>query len=232
VHTCDSEHLLSFWGAKAPSWQTANPAFGLLYGMPEKDYLRAFRYNRSTLQVDTSPVATSAVRSPDGMPGSHISLSANRGSNGIVWALVPKYNGQWDNVPGSLVAFDALTLHELWRDDDNIGFSKFTSPTIAGGKVFRPTFANKLIVYGLKNSPTTLPCYNIARKYENYTGPEGELGTSTGPESVAPDGVGHFQHFQAGSIYWTPTTCAREIHGGIHDEWQALGRESSVLGYP
>lgn len=225
-------------------WQNANPSYDLIYGMPEKDYLRAFRYDHATHQVTTTAAAVSTVRSPDGMPGSHLSLSANGAGHGIVWALVPKFDGQWRNVPGSLVAFDALTLHELWRDDDNIGFSKFTSPTIAGGKVFRPTFGNKLVVYGLRSSPANIPCYNIAQKYQNYTGVDGLLGASTTGELVAPDGVGHYQHYQAasaslipydtagGSIYWTPTTCAHVVQGPIHMKWAAIGWERSPEGYP
>jgi hypothetical protein len=67
-------------------------------------------------------------------------------------------------VPGRLIAFDALTLKELWRDDANDGFMKFTPPTVAGGKVFRPVYDNiaqthdsfdHLIVYGLRTAPTS-----------------------------------------------------------------------------
>ena len=213
-------------------WDGANPSYGLIYGMPEKDFLRAFPYLHATGQVNTSPLATSSVRSPDGMPGTPLSLSANGNTAGIIWASIPKVDGQWQNVPGRLVAFDALTLKELWRDDDDIGFAKFTPVTAAGGKVFRPTFANKLIVYGLTGSPGATPCYNIAQKYENYTGPDGFLGNPTTAETVAPDGIGHYQHFQGGSIYWTPATCAWEVHGAIRDEWSSLGWERSVLGYP
>jgi hypothetical protein len=213
-------------------WDDANASYGLLYGMPEKDYLRAFRYNRATHTLDTTPTVMSSLRSPDGMPGSFLALSAHGNADGIIWASVPKSDGQWQNVPGRLVAFDAFTLHELWRDDDDIAFPKFTPPTVAGGKVFRPTFADKLIVYGLKAGPDPAPCYDIAQKYQNYTGVDGLLGAPTIPESIAPDGVGHYRHYQGGSIYWTPTTCADEVHGAIRDKWQALGWETSVLGYP
>jgi len=213
-------------------WDGANTSFGLLYGMPEKDFLRAFRYDHSSHELSTTPFAVSSLRSPDGMPGSSLSLSANGNSGGIIWASMPKMDGQYVNVPGRLVAFDALTLKEIWRDDDNMGFPKFTSPTVAGGKIFRPTFADKLIVYGLKSGPDQDPCYNIAQKYENYTGQNGMLGQVTTPESTAPDGVGHFEHFQGGSIYWTPSTCAHEVHGSIRGLWQNLGWERSILGYP
>ena len=213
-------------------WASANPAHGLLYGMPEKDYLRAFGYDNAAHQLSSAPVARSATRSPDGMPGSFLSISSNGARDGIVWADMPEHDGQWQNGPGRLVAFDAITLKELWRDDDDIGFAKFNPPTVAGGKVFRPTFADKLLVYGLKQGTTATPCYNIAQKYQNFSGPDGLLGNSTGPEAVAPDNLGHFQHFQGGSIYWTPATCAWEINGLIHALWASMGWERSALGYP
>jgi hypothetical protein len=231
-------------------WDVANPAFGLLYGMPEKDFLRSFRYSHSTHQLDASPFAVSSVRSPDGMPGSHLSLSANGSSGGIVWASVPKSDGQWINGPGSLVAFDAITLKEIWRDDDNVAFAKFNSPTVAGGKVFRPTFANKVIVYGLRSTPATTPCYSIEQKYQNYAYENGLLGDDTSKvDQVAADRVGRFRTYARGNepiitpvsdtrnqpngaIYWTPSTCAHEVHGAIYHKWSALGLEKGRLGYP
>lgn len=58
------------------------------------------------------------------------------------------------------------------------------------------------------------------------------LGQSTTAELVCPDGVGHFQHFQGGSIYWHPNTGAHEVHGAIRAKWTALGWERSFLRYP
>jgi uncharacterized protein with LGFP repeats len=58
------------------------------------------------------------------------------------------------------------------------------------------------------------------------------------------DGVGRYRAFHYvrgggrnriewdGAIYWTPRTCAHEVHGVIHEKWNALGRESGPLGYP
>jgi hypothetical protein len=160
---------------------------GRLYSMPEKDYIRAFAYNAGTGALSTSPAALSTVRAPDGMPGGALSLSANGNTDGIIWAIIPKSDGQWKNVPGALVALDATSLHELWRDDDDIGFAKFNPPTIAGVKVFRPTFADKLIVYGAKQGATPPICYNIGQLYQNYTGAEGQLGGALDPESAVPD---------------------------------------------
>ena len=58
------------------------------------------------------------------------------------------------------------------------------------------------------------------------------LGYPTTDESTPPDGRGRFSHFQGGSIYWTPETGAREVHGAIREKWAALGWETGYLGYP
>jgi uncharacterized protein with LGFP repeats len=46
-----------------------------------------------------------------------------------------------------------------------------------------------------------------------------------------PDGRGRYNHFQFGSIYWTPETGAHETHGAIRDKWAELGWERG-FGYP
>jgi uncharacterized protein with LGFP repeats len=52
-------------------------------------------------------------------------------------------------------------------------------------------------------------------------------------ETSTPDGVGRFNHFSNNwSIYWTPTTGARSLHGAILSRWASMGWERSVLGYP
>jgi len=58
------------------------------------------------------------------------------------------------------------------------------------------------------------------------------LGYPETDESPTPDGVGRFNHFQGGSIYWTGGTGAHEVHGAIRNRWASLGWERSFLGYP
>ena len=45
-------------------------------------------------------------------------------------------------------------------------------------------------------------------------------------------GRGRFNHFERGSIYWTPETGAHEVHGAIHAHWRASGYERGPLGFP
>jgi uncharacterized protein with LGFP repeats len=72
----------------------------------------------------------------------------------------------------------------------------------------------------------------IDKKYAALGGTAGSLRNPSGPESVAPDGVGHYRHFEGGSIYWSPSTGAYVVQGLIRDKWAALGWEQSLLGYP
>jgi len=58
------------------------------------------------------------------------------------------------------------------------------------------------------------------------------LGYPITDELTTPDGEGRYNHFQGGSIYWTPSTGAHEVHGAIRAKWSAMGWEKGYLGYP
>ncbi|HNV33618.1 MAG TPA: hypothetical protein PKK81_11820, partial [Nitrospira sp.] len=58
------------------------------------------------------------------------------------------------------------------------------------------------------------------------------LGYPLTDETTTPDGVGRYNHFQGGSVYWTPATGAHEVHGAIRALWASMGWERSFLGYP
>lgn len=129
----------------------------MIYVWSEADHLKAFRLRSGRLE--TIPASVSQDAAPDGMPGAMLSLSAAGGrvGTGIVWATHPFIgDANHDTRHGILRAFDASDLsHELWNSmqmeerDDLGNFAKFNSVTVAAGKVFAPTFSNKLVVYGL-----------------------------------------------------------------------------------
>jgi hypothetical protein len=73
---------------------------------------------------------------------------------------------------------------------------------------------------------------DIDIKYAQLGGSTGFLGSPVINESVTPDGIGRYRHFQGGSIYWHPSTGAHEVHGAIRGKWSSLGWEKSFLGYP
>jgi alpha-glucosidase (family GH31 glycosyl hydrolase) len=93
-----------------------------------------------------------------GMPGGSLSLSANASAAGsaILWACHPLANANQGVAPGIVRAFDASNLAvELWNTkvnaprDDIPSYAKFCPPTVANGKVYVPTFSDRVMVYGL-----------------------------------------------------------------------------------
>jgi hypothetical protein len=72
----------------------------------------------------------------------------------------------------------------------------------------------------------------IKRKYDLWGGGNGFLGLPQTDETEAPDGIGRYNHFDNGSIYWTDHTGPMTVSGPIRSAWAALGWERGPLGYP
>jgi hypothetical protein len=142
-----------------------------LYIWGENDYLRGFQFNAAEGLLTTAPFAESTMTAPvtnaeAAMPGGFLSISANGGANGIVWASTPYSGNALTNiVQGVVYAFNANTLQKLWSDKDNdsrdeIGlFAKYCPPIVVNGKLYMATFgplatgttaaSGQLVVYGL-----------------------------------------------------------------------------------
>lgn len=123
-----------------------------IYVWPEEDNVRAYHYDAAK-KFDTTPVK--GMMGNQGMPGGFLSVSANGRSDGVLWAAIPYRDDAWvEIVRGSLRAFHADTLELLWSTDgnepgDHFDFAKYVPPTIANGRVYLPTFSDRLNVYGL-----------------------------------------------------------------------------------
>lgn len=72
----------------------------------------------------------------------------------------------------------------------------------------------------------------IESEYLRRGGPDGFLGLPTTNEKSTPDGLGRFNYFQGGAIYWTGGTGAHEVHGTIRSRWTVLSAQAGPLGYP
>ncbi len=81
-------------------------------------------------------------------------------------------------------------------------------------------------------APALEDCTPIGAKYTSVGGQSSTLGEPVTGERRTPDGVGRYNHFQGGSIYWHPDTGAHSIWGSIRDRWEQLRWESGPLGYP
>jgi hypothetical protein len=132
----------------------------LLYLWGQTDRLRVFGLTGD--KVAEAPVMTRPEVN-QGHPGAMLSISANGGKEGILWAAIHATGDSWhESRPGILHAYDADDVsHELWnsledakRDDCN-NYSKMAPPTIANGKVYLASFGTEnvgtgqMCVYGL-----------------------------------------------------------------------------------
>jgi hypothetical protein len=135
----------------AISGNYATPAYwnGHVYFGSLNDSLKFFSVTNGRL----SDAAVSKSAGIFGYPGSSPSVSADDTRNGIVWAL--QNDDHYRSGPAVLHAYDATDLsRELYNSSaagtrDVAGPAvKFTSPTIANGKVYLGT-QNSVDVYGL-----------------------------------------------------------------------------------
>lgn len=72
----------------------------------------------------------------------------------------------------------------------------------------------------------------VTAKYVASGGPGGSLGA---PITAVRCGLvqgGCYQSYRSGSIYWSASSGAQIIRGGIRGRWAANGWEKGVLGYP
>lgn len=83
--------------------------------------------------------------------------------------------------------------------------------------------------------PDLYQCLVMGRIYDKWVenaGAYGFLGHAQTDETKTPNNLGRYNHFQGGSIYWSPSTDAHTIYGAIKDKWASMGWETSSLGFP
>jgi hypothetical protein len=76
-------------------WHPDGTNYSLIYAMPEKDYVKAFRAFDNGVVEERPFLSTidAGVRAPRGMPAGMLSISANGGRDGIVWVSSPLQAG-------------------------------------------------------------------------------------------------------------------------------------------
>jgi hypothetical protein len=106
-----------------------------------------FSYNGLLINPITATIPDPAET---GYPGGSIVITSNGNApgSGIVWGLGTA-KGVVQNVrgPGTLYAYDAKTLVELWSSPDPFTASSFALPTVVNGNVYIPTYDQGILVY-------------------------------------------------------------------------------------
>ncbi|WP_328294896.1 hypothetical protein OG218_19600 [Kineococcus sp. NBC_00420] len=126
---------------------------------------------------------------------------------------------------------DPLTGHWIALGGDrsvlgaDVGGRRTTSATGVQRRDYR---------YGSVYSSPTTPVREvhgaIAGRFTSL-GATSALGAPLTDEQRTPQRAGAYNHFQGGSIYWSPATGAHEVRGAVRDRWAALGWETG-LGFP
>jgi hypothetical protein len=149
VYLLDRDHLGHFHaGADSQIVQSLSGAVGALFGIPAyfnntvyfsaaHDQVKAFSLHNGLLS--TLPVSASSATFAE--LGTVPSISANAASNGILWTIDPA---------AQLHAYDAADLASQLYQGSTGSYVKFSTPTIANGKVYVGTL-NSLVVFGLHN---------------------------------------------------------------------------------
>jgi len=179
-----------------------------MYASGENDYLRAWRFDRTSGKFVTPQVAVAAELPSLGMPGGILSVSANGMNEGIVWVTLPRAGDANENVtPGLFRAYDADTLKLLWDSsssvDDIHEFAKFNNPTVSGGKAYVASFSGVVSVFGLRPSVPVTPPVDLALS-KPVTG-SAPCAATEGPEK-AVDGLIYAQDPAIDKFKWCSPT--------------------------
>ncbi|MDP9039465.1 MAG: PQQ-like beta-propeller repeat protein [Acidobacteriota bacterium] len=185
--TASHLHSLVYWESAAKG--------RLLYVWGQRDKAKVYRFDGERL--GETPVMMREVPN-EGHPGAMLSLSANGGHDGILWAAIHATGDSWhESRPGVLHAYDADDItHELWNSlqvpqrDDCGEYSKMAPPTIANGRVYLASFGTENVGSGQMCVYGVLPGGAVHR-------PAAPSGVSA---SVQPGGV---------ALMWSPVPGAR-----------------------
>jgi len=132
-----------------------------IYVWPENEPLHAIPFDPGRNVMDPQgQILAGGGGGPTGQSGAVLSVSSNGSTDGtgILWASYASSGDAESFVsPGILRAYDANDVtRELWNNHQNVArdgagsYAKFSSPTIADGHVYLPTFSNRVVVYGLR----------------------------------------------------------------------------------
>jgi hypothetical protein len=172
-----NEYYRHLFGGPVLWSRPANQGGSLAFVWRENDYLRSYPVSDKFEGCDTNrPAPTTSHNCPssaqsadfaDRHPGGVLALSADGtdAATAIVWASVSRVM----NGPGKLIAFKAVPepstpthLTKLWdselcEEDRLEGGADFIPPTVANGKVYIATGANRVEVFGLSEPRQCVP---------------------------------------------------------------------------
>ena len=126
----------------------------LVYAWSENDVLKAYRLTAG--RIMTPAYMQGGVLSSRERGSLTLSANGSTHGTGIVWASMPgSENGIAGEMSGTLRAFDAETLREIWTSEQNPArdragtLAQSVPPLVVNGRVYMPTLEGRVVVYGL-----------------------------------------------------------------------------------
>ncbi|EEF61788.1 GH25 family lysozyme [Pedosphaera parvula] len=198
------------------------------------------RAHWASLGYETSPLGyptTDETGTPDGLGRYNHFHNLTTGVAGSIywtpqtgpWAIYGAIQDHWASLGWETSPLGYPTTDENSTPDGIGRYNHFTNLVsgVAGSIYFTPNYG-AWAIYGA-----------IHTHWSSLGWETSVLGYPVTDETSTPDGVGRYNHFknphlnnQDGSIYWTPSTGAYEVHGPIRTYWANAGWEKSTLGYP
>lgn len=206
------------------SWSDSAPRARTLT-MGGSDLTLAARYlTPIDRRYDSDPALRAAVGAPTGVESGDATVRWRDHANGrIYWSPGTGVTA----VQGAISqAFLRLGAHV------NIGIPTSDELATADGVGRFNTFTTGAAIYWTPGTGAHLVLGRIKFRWDSFGSERGFLRYPTTDELATPDRIGRFNHFQGGSIYWSPATDAWEVHGAIRDRWARLGWETGPLAYP
>ncbi|GGM57683.1 hypothetical protein GCM10012275_31110 [Longimycelium tulufanense] len=155
---------------------------------------------------------------------------------------VGRYN-HFNGRGGASIYYSPSTgIHAVWGDirakwaelgsEKGLGYPTTDETGTADGVGRYNDFSKDASIYWSPSTGAHVIRGAIRSEWEKNAG-EIRLGYPTTDETATPDGIGRYNHFSKNaSVYWSPSTGAHAVSGGIRDKWASMGWERSSLGYP
>lgn len=115
---------------------------------------------------------------------------------------------------------------------DGQTFHSNGNPTDGDGYFMLGRNNNSFLYYSNKTKIASANWGVIRDRFRMANYEFGELGWPARSEALLPDGVGYYQKFDHGFIYWHPKYGSYVILNNIFDPWAKDGWEKGRLGYP
>jgi glucose/arabinose dehydrogenase len=113
-----------------------------------------------------------------------------------------------------------------------LGYPSTDETVTPGGTGAYNDFERGASIYWSAATDAKIVRMDIRRKWYTLGAQGGFLGFPTTDETATPDGIGAFNRFQGGSIYYSNYTGSWSVRAGIEQKWRGYGAEASFLGYP